>query len=78
MMERGLYDLEALMESWEYPFCENVIKIIAKSTLQGLAHLHKEEVVHRDLKPSNIVVKSNQAEIIICDFGSATKVVKDK
>ena len=32
------------------------IRLIAKQLLQGLVHLHRQELIHRDIKPSNITV----------------------
>ena len=32
-MEKGVYDLDVLMESWEYPISENIIRTIARSIL---------------------------------------------
>jgi formylglycine-generating enzyme required for sulfatase activity len=44
---------------------------ITRGVLEGIAFLHKHNVVHRDLKPSNILVVDRRGEIIpkITDFG---------
>jgi eukaryotic translation initiation factor 2-alpha kinase 4 len=46
-----------------------------RQTLEGLAHIHGENVVHRDLKPENIFI-SHSADgtnnVKIGDFGLAT------
>jgi serine/threonine-protein kinase len=43
---------------------------IVREVLNGLAALHREEIVHGDIKPSNIMVKRTGAAKII-DIGSA-------
>ena len=77
-MEKGLYDLENLMESWEYPFSEHAVRVIGRGILNGLQHLHSQGIGHRDRKPSNVVVKQSKEDIIICDFGSATRITPGK
>lgn len=72
-MEKGLYDLDQLIESLEYPINENIIKLIARGLLAGLKQLHGQGYIHRDLKPSNIMIKQCLKQIAICDFGSAVK-----
>jgi glycogen synthase kinase 3 beta len=33
-------------------------------------------ISHRDIKPQNILVDKNTHKVVICDFGSAKKLVK--
>jgi serine/threonine protein kinase len=44
--------------------------------VKGLAYLESKDIIHRDLKPENIIFKSktNPYEVVIVDFGFATKV----
>ena len=72
-MERGKYDLAALIDSFDYPIDERIIKVIARGVLRGLLHLHEHKIIHRDLKPSNILVKETGNDVILCDFGSAVQ-----
>lgn len=44
--------------------------------LDGLKHLHENDVVHRDLKPENFLVEVEPLKVVITDFGLA-KVVPD-
>ena len=39
--------------------------------LDGLAHVHAHGYLHRDIKPANIVVRSDNGEPVLIDFGSA-------
>lgn len=44
--------------------------------MTGLNYLESLDIIHRDLKPENIVFrdKEDQHEVVIVDFGFATKV----
>lgn len=72
-MEKGVYDLDQLIQSMEYPIHEDIVRLVARGLLEGLQQLHGQGFIHRDLKPSNIVVKKNMDTVAICDFGSAVK-----
>ena len=43
--------------------------------LQALEHIHQKKIMHRDLKPENLLLKdkSNMCDIVIADFGLATR-----
>jgi glycogen synthase kinase 3 beta len=44
--------------------------------LRGLNYLAYQSIAHRDIKPQNILVNRNAHKVVICDFGSAKKLVK--
>lgn len=46
--------------------------------LEATAFFHAQNVAHRDLKPQNLLLKSkdNLTDIMICDFGFASRVLK--
>ena len=56
---------------------------IMRQCLQGLAHLADINIAHRDIKPENLLFKYKdkpviENQIVICDFGMATKCIMDK
>ena len=55
---------------------KKLLKMFAEICL-GLNHIHKNNMIHRDMKPENILI-SDLLEPKLCDFGWATKVVKDE
>lgn len=54
-------------------YSENTVASIIRGVLRGLHHIHGTGIIHRDIKASNILLadKSEDAEVKICDFGSA-------
>ncbi|EDO49548.1 predicted protein, partial [Nematostella vectensis] len=53
---------------------ENDVTHYMKQILEGLEHMHKQEVLHLDLKPENImIVKQDSRQIKLIDFGLARK-----
>ena len=47
---------------------EQIIGLITVQLLQGLAYLHKKQIVHRDVKPANILL--NKSGVLkLADFG---------
>ncbi|XP_077997326.1 protein Obscurin-like [Glandiceps talaboti] len=50
-----------------------------RQVLEGLQHMHHRQIVHLDLKPENILlVKSNDDNIKLIDFGLAQKLKPNK
>lgn len=54
-------------------YSENTVASIIRGVLRGLHHIHETGIIHRDIKASNILLadKSEDAEVKLCDFGSA-------
>jgi serine/threonine protein kinase len=52
--------------------CESTVKLIAKSLLLGVQHLHKLDICHNGLDPSNILLDVTDSAKI-GDFGHATR-----
>ena len=85
--ENSLYLVVDLIEGGELlkhvseiktPFTEKEIAVIIRNLLVAVHHCHKNKIIHRDIKPDNILVKSkdNVYEIVLADFGLATKLNK--
>ncbi len=51
-------------------------KLYAYQIFRALNYLTMLSIAHRDMKPQNILVDLNKHKAIICDFGSAKKLVK--
>ena len=46
--------------------------------LDGLAHIHGLGYLHRDIKPANIVVRTEDSEPVLIDFGAARAAARDR
>lgn len=53
-----------------------VIKLYIYQILRGLNYFAMHSIAHRDIKPQNILVDQETLRLVICDFGSAKKLVK--
>ena len=42
---------------------------------RGLQYLKSINIAHRDMKPQNILVNDSNSKLLICDFGSAKRLV---
>lgn len=54
------------------------MKLYAYQIFRALNYLTMLSISHRDMKPQNILVDMTKNKAIICDFGSAKKLVKCK
>lgn len=59
----------------EAPFDMERVIHISKNVLEALEVIHKQNIIHRDLKPANIMVRKDNGEAIIIDFGIAKDIV---
>ena len=67
----SLAELLALREKEGRPFTEGELLAIAEPLLEGLAAVHRAEVLHRDIKPGNILVRRRDERPVLIDFGAA-------
>lgn len=52
------------------------MKLYSYQIFRALNYLTMLSISHRDMKPQNILVDMTKNKAIICDFGSAKKLVK--
>jgi serine/threonine protein kinase len=52
-----------------------MIKLYSYQILRSLLYLKKINICHRDIKPHNILVNTKSNKLVMCDFGSAKKLV---
>ncbi|KAI1899475.1 hypothetical protein AGOR_G00062180 [Albula goreensis] len=58
---------------------ESEIRSIMRQLLEGLGHLHQNNIMHLDIKPENILMADPSGEQIrICDFGNAMELMPDE
>jgi glycogen synthase kinase 3 beta len=55
-----------------------ITKIYTFQILRGLNYLATLNIAHRDIKPQNILIDNNTHKLVICDFGSAKKLVDNE
>jgi serine/threonine protein kinase len=53
-----------------------LVKLYIYQVLRGLNYLSMLSISHRDIKPQNILVDKNTHKVVICDFGSAKRLIK--
>jgi serine/threonine protein kinase len=53
------------------PFSESVAAYIVGKVLLALEHLHSKGFAHRDVKPENILLRPDNFEPVVADFGCA-------
>ena len=64
------HDLTGLLDSKDIQLTHAQIKCYAKQLFEGLAHLHKCQILHRDMKGANLLI-SNSGRLKIADLGLA-------
>lgn len=52
------------------PLKENAVKKILISILQTLEQVHSKGIIHRDIKPENIIIREQDCQPVLIDFGA--------
>lgn len=60
-------------------FFNDQMKVISlfAGICEGINYIHKRNMIHRDIKPENVLIDNN-FEPKLCDFGWATKIVRNE
>lgn len=53
-----------------------IVKLYVYQICRSLAYIHSLGICHRDIKPQNLLVNEATHELVLCDFGSAKKLVR--
>lgn len=53
-----------------------IAKLYSYQILRSLGYIHAMGVCHRDIKPQNLLVDTATHKLVVCDFGSAKKLVR--
>ncbi|WP_309888608.1 serine/threonine-protein kinase [Archangium sp.] len=63
------------LDVWAWEENPDTLAVVGKmvGVVRGLAVVHDENVVHRDVKEANIVVRDEDGEPVLLDFGSAKR-----
>lgn len=57
------------------PIPESLLKLYSYQMFRSLMYLTKISICHRDIKPHNILIDPKTNLLVICDFGSAKRLV---
>lgn len=64
------HDLAGLLDNPDVNLTPAQIKCYTRQLLEGIAYLHKEEILHRDMKSANVLI-GDSGILKIADFGLA-------
>ena len=78
-LERGmpLSELLKRREEDQRPLNEEEMLAIVLPLLSGLQHVHEAGMLHRDVKPANVIIRWNDQQPVLIDFGSAKQAVAE-
>jgi len=63
--------LRSYLDDKDYKVNRRIIHHLFKQLIDGLAHIHEEDLIHRDIKPVNIFIDKSRMSLKIGDFGLA-------
>jgi serine/threonine protein kinase len=53
-----------------------LVKVYAYQLLRAVAFMHGMNICHRDIKPQNLLIDPTTHRLVVCDLGSAKRLVK--
>lgn len=53
----------------------SIVRIVAYQLARSLAYIHAKQISHRDIKPQNVLIDPANSKVVLCDFGSAKRLV---
>ena len=59
------------------PFGESELLAVAIPLAEALGHVHRAGMLHRDVKPANILIRSNDGQPVLIDFGTAKRSIAE-
>lgn len=74
----SLSELLRLREEQGDPIGQDDLLAVTVPLLQALRHIHSAGVLHRDIKPSNVLVRREDEQPVLIDFGAAKQAVADR
>ena len=55
-----------------------MVKVFAYQLFRSLLYLNHIGIAHRDIKPHNVLVSESNWNLVMCDFGSAKRLIPNE
>lgn len=76
LRDRGLRSLDTQLRGHGLPVLPALL--VARGIAEALARVHAHHVVHKDVNPTNVLVSDDRAEVVLIDFGIASRVSRER
>ena len=63
--------LREYLDTKDYQVKRKIVFRLFMQLINGLKHIHEEDLIHRDIKPANIFINKDRMSLKIGDFGLA-------